>query len=175
MIPVDNIHNDTDIPPIAKRNGPHSYYTSADYRALYLSGELTPTAVVEALLPLVRRDVQPVGKHSTAFLESQVEIIQAAAEASSERYKKGQPLGPLDGIPVAVKDEVHITGYKRTLGSKLDFKAGSDATSWCVQQWQEAGAIVIGKTTMHELGLGMRYRKPIPLTLVAKLRRHHQQ
>jgi amidase len=174
VIPVDNIHNDTDIPPIAKRKGPNSYYTSADYHVLYLSGELTPAAVVEALLPLVRRDVQPVGKHSTAFLESQVEIIRAAAEASSERYKKGQPLGPLDGIPVAVKDEVHITGYKRTLGSKLDFKAGSDATSWCVQKWQEAGAIVIGKTTMHELGLGMRYPKPIPLTLVAKLSRHHQ-
>ncbi|CAI7622646.1 unnamed protein product [Penicillium pancosmium] len=160
VIPVDNIHNDTDIPPIAKRKGPHSYYTSADYHALYLSGELTPTTVVEALLPLVRRDVQPVGKHSTAFLESQVEIIRTAAEESSERYKKGQPLGPLDGIPVAVKDEVHITGYRRTLGSKLDFKAGSDATSWCVQQWLEAGAIVIGKTTMHELGLDTTNNNP---------------
>lgn len=159
MIPVDNTHthNDTQAPLVAKRKETNGYYTSADYHALYLSGELTPTAVVETLLPLVRRDVQPAGKHSTAFLESQVEIIRAAAEASSERYKKGQPLGPLDGIPVAVKDEVHITGYKRTLGTNLDFKAGSDATSWCVTQWQDAGAIIIGKTTMHELGLGMRY------------------
>ena len=154
MVPVESSPRDVTIPTVARRKGPKAYYTSADYHALYSSGELTPTAVVETLLPLIRRDIQPAGKHSTAFLESQVEIIRAAAEASTERYKKGQPLGPLDGVPVAVKDEVHITGYKRTLGTKLDFKGGSDATSWCVQQWQDAGAIVVGKTTMHELGLG---------------------
>lgn len=154
VIPVDNSSGDAPTPAVEKRKGPSGYYTSADYHALYSSGDLTPTAVVEALLPLIRRDAKPPGKHSTAFLESQAEIIRAAAEASTERYKKGQPLGPLDGVPVAIKDEVHLTGYKRTLGTKLDFKAGSDATSWCVQQWQDAGAIVIGKTTMHELGLG---------------------
>lgn len=162
MIPVENVPHDVSTPTVERRKGPGGYYTSADYHALYVSGELTPTAVVETLLPLVRRDVQPAGKHSTAFLESQADIIRAAAEASSDRYKKGQPLGPLDGVPVAIKDEVHITGYKRTLGTKLDFKAGSDATSWCVKQWQDAGAIVIGKTTMHELGLGKLYLHPLP-------------
>lgn len=137
-----------------RRKGNNGYYTSADYHALYLSGELTPTAVIETLLPLIRRDVQPAGKHATAFLESQADAIRLAAEASTERYNKGKPIGPLDGVPVAVKDEVHITGYKRTLGTKLDFKHGTDATSWCVKQWLDAGAIVVGKTTMHELGLG---------------------
>lgn len=53
-----------------------------------------------------------------------------------------------------VKDEVHLEGYERTLGSKLDFKGGLEGSSWCVRKWEEAGAIVIGKTTMHELGLG---------------------
>ncbi|KAJ5331713.1 hypothetical protein N7476_001496 [Penicillium atrosanguineum] len=160
VIPVENASSDAPTPTVEKRKGSNTYYTSADYYALYSSGELTPTAVVETLLPLIRRDANPPGKHSTAFLESQAEIIRAAAESSTERYKKGQPLGPLDGIPVAVKDEVDITGYKRTLGTKLDFKAGSDATSWCVQQWQDAGAIVIGKTTMHELGLDTNNNNP---------------
>jgi Asp-tRNA(Asn)/Glu-tRNA(Gln) amidotransferase A subunit family amidase len=160
VIPVDNASNAESaakavFPAVERRKGNHGYYTSADYHALYKSGELTPTAVIETLLPLVRRDVQPPGKHSTAFLESQAELVRAAAEASTERYKKGQSLGPLDGVPVAVKDEVHLTGYKRTLGSKLDFKHGTDETSWCVRQWLDAGAIVIGKTSMHELGLGM--------------------
>jgi len=163
VIPVDNFPGDAPTPTVEKRKSSNGYYTSADYHALYSSGDLTPTAVVETLLPLVRRDTKPPGKHSTAFLESQAEIIRAAAEASTERYKEGQPLGPLDGVPVAIKDEVHITGYKRTLGTKLDFKAGSDATSWCVQQWQNAGAIVIGKTTMHELGLGKWISDPVGL------------
>lgn len=154
MIPVESVSSDVPTPSVERRKGSDGYYTSADYHALYSSGELSPTAVVEALLPLIRRDAKSPGKHSTAFLESQAEIIRQAAAASTERYKKGQSLGPLDGVPVAIKDEVHITGYKRTLGTKLDFKAGTDATSWCVKQWEDAGAIVMGKTTMHELGLG---------------------
>lgn len=154
VIPVENAPAEVPAATVARRNGSKAHYTSADYHALYESGELTPIAVVETLLPLVRRDATPPGKHSTAFLESQVESIRAAAEASTKRYKDGKPLGPLDGIPVAVKDEVNIVGYKQTLGSKLDFTVKEDATSWCVKQWEDAGAIIIGKTTMHELGLG---------------------
>ncbi|KAJ5131295.1 Amidase [Penicillium bovifimosum] len=164
VIPVDNDRTAESakaaFPAIQRRKGNRGYHTSADYHALYKSGELTPTAVIETLLPLVRRDVQPPGKHSTAFLESQAELVRAAAEASTERYKNGQSLGPLDGVPVAVKDEVHLTGYKRTLGSKLDFKHGTDETSWCVRQWLDAGAIVIGKTSMHELGLDTNNNNP---------------
>jgi len=145
---------------VAQRTGEKAHYTSADYQKLYRSGELTPTAVVETLLPLIRRDVTPPGKHSTAFLESQVERIRAAAEASTERFKKGDVLSILDGVPVAIKDEVHITGYKRTVGTKLDFKGDSDDTSWCVKKWEDAGAIIIGKTTMHELGLGEEIISP---------------
>lgn len=140
--------------PSEKRIGDNGYYTSVDYHSRYLSGEMTPTAVVETLLPLIRRDTNPAGIHSTAFLESQAEAIYAAAEASTQRYKNDEPLGPLDGVPVVVKDEVHVKGYKRTLGSKLDFSGGIDSTSWCVTKWEEAGAIIIGKTSMHELGLG---------------------
>ncbi|KAL4934378.1 amidase [Aspergillus undulatus] len=147
--------------PKTKIKGDAGYYTTADYRAIYESGDLTPTAVVESLLAVTRRDIKPPGKHSVAFLEIAVEKIRAAAAASTQRYKDGKPLGPLDGIPVTVKDEVHMEGYKRTLGSKMDFTgqfAGS--TSWCVKKWEEAGAIVIGKSTMHELGLDTTNNNP---------------
>lgn len=156
MIPVSPADSKPqDLPlPAEKRTGDTGYYTSVDYHSRYLSGDLTPTAVVETLLPLIRRDTNPPGKHSIAFLESQADAIYAAAEASTQRYKDDEPLGPLDGVPVVVKDEVDLEGYKRTLGSKLDFKGDIDTTSWCVRKWEEAGAIVIGKTTMHELGLG---------------------
>ena len=140
--------------PTQRRNGSSGYYTSADYHALYKSGELTPLAVADTLMHLIRRDAKPPGKHSIAFLDSQVERVRAAAEASTKRYKDGKPLGPLDGVPVAVKDEVHIEGYRRTVGSKLDFTGDFTGTSWCVKKWEEAGAIIVGKTTMHELGLG---------------------
>ncbi|KAL4917827.1 amidase signature domain-containing protein [Aspergillus aurantiobrunneus] len=147
--------------PEARRKGDAGYYNTADYRALYQSGDLTPTAVVDAILSVTRRDTDPPGKHSVAFLECAVEKARAAAEASTQRYKNGKPLGPLDGIPVTVKDEVHMEGYRRTLGTKMDFTgefAGS--TSWCVKKWEEAGAIVIGKSTMHELGLDTTNNNP---------------
>lgn len=146
--------------PTQKRKGSSGYYTSADYHALYKSGELTPLAVAETLMPLIRRDAKSPGKHSVAFLDSQAERVRAAAEASTKRYKDGIPLGPLDGVPVVVKDEVHIEGYRRTLGSKLDFTGEFKGTSWCVKKWEEAGAIIVGKTTMHELGLDTNNNNP---------------
>ncbi|KAI9805902.1 MAG: hypothetical protein M1825_000516 [Sarcosagium campestre] len=139
---------------------PGGYHTVAEYHALFKTGKLTPTAVAEALLPLIRRDVTPPGAHSTAFLDSKVEIILAAAAASTRRYKDGSPLGPLDGVPVAVKDEVDLTGYKKSLGSPRDFTSKDDGTSWCVQKWQEAGAVIMGKLTMHELGLDTTNNNP---------------
>ncbi|KAJ5226271.1 hypothetical protein N7468_007496 [Penicillium chermesinum] len=160
VIPIEAAPSEVPVATVARRNGSKGYYTSADYHALYESGELTPTVVVETLLPLIRRDLEKPGKHSTAFLESRVDIIRAAAEASTKRYKEGKPLGPLDGVPVAVKDEVNITGYKQTLGSKLDFTVKAHETSWCVKQWEDAGAIIIGKTTMHELGLDTNNNNP---------------
>jgi Asp-tRNA(Asn)/Glu-tRNA(Gln) amidotransferase A subunit family amidase len=83
-----------------------------------------------------------------------VDLIKAAAAASTERYKSGKPIGPLDGVPIAVKDEVELEGYGKSLGSQLDFTGKLGGTSWCVQKWEEAGAVIIGKTNMHELGLG---------------------
>lgn len=185
MIPAktaeDESEAESELPSPARRLGKQNYYTSADYHALYKAGELTPVDVVETLLPLVRRDAQPPGKHSVAFLELQVKAIRAAADASAARYKKGQPLGPLDGVPVAVKDEVHMEGYRRRLGSKLDFKYDLEGTSWCVKKWEEAGAIVIGKTTMHELGLGEPSSSPLAVfasehvKVQANKRRYKQQ
>ncbi len=137
----------------------HHHYTSADYISAYKSGKLTPSDVAEVLIPLISKD--PEGEHSVAFLECEAELVREAAKASTQRYQQEKPLGPLDGVPLAVKDEVDLKGYKRTLGSTMDFTNKDDETAWCVKQWEEAGAIVIGKTNMHEIGLGTSLPPPI--------------
>ncbi|KAK5737782.1 hypothetical protein LTR17_006430 [Elasticomyces elasticus] len=124
-----------------------------DYHEAYKTGRTTPTAVAKVLLPLVRRDADIPSRHSVAFLSSRVDLVMLAAEASTKRYKEGKSLGPLDGVPVAVKDEEDVTGYPKCVGSKLDLKDKHDATSYCVQAWQDAGAVLIGKTNMHEHGM----------------------
>lgn len=137
------------------------FASSIHYHEAYKAGKITPLDVVEALLPLVRRDVRNATKHSVAFLSTRVDLVRKAAEESTQRYKDGKPLSPLDGVPMAVKDEEDLTGYTKCLSSKLDFTNKDDVTSYCVQKWLDAGAICLGKTTMHELGMDTTNNNPI--------------
>jgi hypothetical protein len=136
-------------------DGRPRFYTIADFHDAYKSGAVTPTDIVEALLPLIRRDIAQRGPHSTAFTESKVELVRQAAEASTKRWKAGKPLGILDGVPFAVKDDLDVTGYKRHCGTSRDYTEGRHVeTSWCVRKVEEEGAVLIGKLNMHELGSG---------------------
>lgn len=66
-----------------------------------------------------------------------------------------KPLGVLDGIPFTVKDEMDVKGYKRYAGTTYDYTEGKEVeTSWCAKKVEEAGGIMIGKSNMHELGMG---------------------
>ena len=130
-----------DLPAAQPRNSATTFYTSADFVNLYEAGTLTPLQMVEYVLPLIRRDITPKGKYSVGWLQARADLILAAAEESTARYKAGKPLSPLDGVPIAVKDQLEITGYEYTKGAPINFKSAKDETAWCVQKWQEAGAM----------------------------------
>ncbi|TVY16428.1 Fatty acid amide hydrolase [Lachnellula arida] len=130
---------------------PQKKYSVAHYRSLFLSGELTPLDVVHAILPLIRRNTSPPGQHSVAWFDVQVDLVVRAAEASTLRYKEKRSLGPLDGVPTAVKDEFDMEGYLTSLGSINDYAGEID--TWCVKKIEEAGAIILGKLSMHEFGM----------------------
>lgn len=165
VIPVGHDEDEplplTKLPKPRRRKNESAYYTTADYHEAYTSGTLTPSDVVEFLLPLITRHGKGVSKYAVAYLDVQPEIVRAAARASTERYRAGKPLSMLDGVPVAVKDEVNLKGHKRCLGSKLDFKDKEDSTDWCVRKWEEAGGIIVGTTNMHELGLDTTNNNPV--------------
>ncbi|KAK3303593.1 amidase signature domain-containing protein [Chaetomium strumarium] len=139
------------------------YYSAADYRELYLSGALTPTDVAEALLPLIRRDIPNPTEHSKAWFELRTDKVLAAARESTQRYKEGRSLGPLDGVPTAVKDEYDVEGYHTCLGSRNTYSSPRDKqeSSWCVQKLEAAGALILGKLSMHEFGLDTTGNNPI--------------
>ncbi|KAI6760583.1 hypothetical protein HG530_009443 [Fusarium avenaceum] len=147
----------------AQRPSTSKFYSAADYRDLYLSGELTPVDVVRAILPLVQLDGQR-GKHANAWRELNIDQIMRAAEASTERYKNKQPLGPLDGVPSAIKDDYDLDGYSTTLGSCREYAEepakGESNTSWIVRKLEEAGVVIIGKLAMHEYGLDTTGNNP---------------
>lgn len=127
---------------------------------MYLSGELTPLAVAESLLPLIRRDISPSSHHALAFISSHTEAILTAAKASTLRYQSGTPLGIMDGVPTAIKDELDIAGYATTWGMKRDNVEIAKTSSWPVQTLERAGAIILGKLNMHELGFDTTNNNP---------------
>ncbi|KAF3904181.1 Amidase [Arthrobotrys entomopaga] len=124
-----------------------AFYSSADYVKLYLERKATPTQIVQKLLEVI---VQP--PHKAAIQQVIPDLVLAAAEASSKRYATGHTLGPLDGVPFVVKDEIYIHGYDTTFGADKVFDKGERETAWCVRKLEEAGAIMIAKSCMHELG-----------------------
>lgn len=132
------------------------YYSAADYHALYRSGKTTPLHVAESLLAITR----PGGRYHDAWADShgKEHLTIAAARASTERYAAGKPRGILDGVPIGVKDDVNVKGYINHFGLQYNasvpwFKE-QEESAWPVKMLQEAGAVVIGKLRMHELGTG---------------------
>lgn len=147
--------------PAADKYPSTRYYTAEDYHTMYLSGKLTPTDVARSLLPLIRKKDHPAGAapgpHQIAFFETREDLVLRAAEASTLRYRNQRPLGPLDGVPTAVKDEYDMDGYRSCLGSVNDYTSNQhedgSITAWSVRKLQEAGCVVLGTLHMVEFGL----------------------
>ena len=89
-----------------------------------------------------------------AFLHVDTEGALAAARAVDERRAAGEELGPLAGVPVAVKDVLATRGVPTTVGSKIleGWRPPYDAT--IVQRLREAGTVMLGKTNMDEFAMG---------------------
>ncbi|RDL42360.1 uncharacterized protein BP5553_02339 [Venustampulla echinocandica] len=169
VVPVGNSKPGSYVPELSPssfkplpENIPGRYYSVAEYHAKYLSGELTPLAVAESLLPLIRRDISPSSPHSLSFISTKVDAVLSAAKKSTARYQAGQPLGILDGVPTAVKDESDVAGYRTTYGRAPNdsiFQI-AESSSWPVQKLLDSGAILLGKLNMHELGADTTNNNP---------------
>lgn len=122
----------------------------------YRSGSASPVSTIRASLAKIER----LGRKFNCFITVLNDSALASAEASEERYRKGTPLGPLDGVPVAVKDVFYVQGVRCTAGSKIlaDNIAGYDAT--VVRKLKDAGAVLVGTTNMHEFAAGVTSDNP---------------
>ncbi|MFH1077760.1 MAG: amidase family protein, partial [Patescibacteria group bacterium] len=89
-----------------------------------------------------------------AFLEVFEQDAVDAANRSDGRRARGEAEGPLDGIPLAIKDNMLVQGKRCTAGSRIlsTHVAASDAT--VVRKLRDAGAVFLGKTNMDEFAMG---------------------
>ncbi|WP_432571307.1 amidase [Kineococcus sp. SYSU DK005] len=116
---------------------------------LVATGELSPVQLVHECLQRAE-----AGAAANAFTDLFAEDALRAARALQELLHAGHRLGPLHGVPVAIKDNIDIAGKRSTAGSSIlaDRVASTDAP--VVAKLRSAGAIVIGHTGMHEFAWG---------------------
>jgi aspartyl-tRNA(Asn)/glutamyl-tRNA(Gln) amidotransferase subunit A len=111
------------------------------------AGEVSPEALLEACLSRIRE----LDGKLHAFLRLTEDQARAAARASSQRKAR---LGPLDGVPIALKDIFCTEGVETTCGSKIlrGYVPPYDAT--VVRRLKQAGAVIVGKLNMDEFAMG---------------------
>ena len=128
--------------------------TVADYAAAYQGGRTTPIAVADRLLAAI--DASNAGATPLrAFVALNIDDVRAQARASTQRWASGHPLGPLDGVPVTVKDELDVAGYRTRVGTTALGPVVAAADCAAVAGLRRAGAIIVGKTVMQEIGMGV--------------------
>ena len=111
---------------------------------------------------LVRAQIERAEKLEAlhAFITLLPERAIEAARRSDEERARGELRGPLHGIPITVKDLVHSKGVRTTSGSKIFAELVPDVDAPCLASLLDAGAVLLGKTNLHELAYGVTNVNP---------------
>lgn len=123
-----------------------------DYLNCYRSGELTPSQVAKNILAVL--EDSGTSPHLRAITQWDRRSIIKMAEASSARYRNKEPLSLLDGIPVCLKEEIKVVPYCHRSGTQYLGLEPETEDATVTKKLREAGAIIIGVSNMHELGVG---------------------
>jgi aspartyl-tRNA(Asn)/glutamyl-tRNA(Gln) amidotransferase subunit A len=115
----------------------------------YKSGALSPLEAMRSVLDRVAR-FEP---HISATYLLSPERALAEANASEERWRRGQPIGPLDGVPATIKDNIATKGEPIPVGTAASDMAPAAADAPPAARLREAGAILFAKTTMPDYGM----------------------
>ena len=125
------------------------FTTAFDLVESYRTHGLSPVEVTQAVLARIDR-LDPI---LNAFCYRDDAAALTSARRSEERWATGKPAGPLDGVPVSIKDLIYTKGWPTLMGSKAVDPAGPwEEDDPAVARLRESGAVLIGKTTTPEFG-----------------------
>jgi len=114
--------------------------------AQFASGQDSPRGYLERCLAAVDAWEPKIG----AFVNFNVAGARAAADAATQRWRNGQPLSPIDGMPLGIKDIIETIDMPTENGSPLYAGGRSDRDAASVAALREAGAVILGKTVTTE-------------------------
>ncbi len=121
--------------------------TCAELTALYHSRKLSPVEATRDVLARVAANAR-----FNAFMPIDEDAPLAMAAAAETRWRSGSPLGPIDGVPATIKDNIWAKGYPTRRGSKTSDPVPATADSPATARLREQGAVIIGKTCLPEHG-----------------------
>ena len=122
--------------------------SAAEQAALIRSRELSPVDLLESVLERIAQQNPALGAYCT-LAEDQARATAQQAEAA---LATSQPLGPLHGVPVSVKDLIDTAGIRTTYGSLAYRDRVPEADDVVVERLRAAGAVIVGKTNTSEFG-----------------------
>ena len=126
------------------------YLSITEADAALASGELSAISLTEAVFDRIEQFDPALN----AYVRLMVDSATAEAVAADVRAQRGDRLGPLDGIPIAVKDIFDTAGVVTTYGAARFSEHRPVTDAHVVRKLREAGAVIIGKTNTHELARG---------------------
>jgi Asp-tRNA(Asn)/Glu-tRNA(Gln) amidotransferase A subunit family amidase len=154
-----NIHEWEQLGLSAPAQNGFQFRTIRDFAHAYRHGETTPEEVAQRVLAACQgSDKDTPNMH--IFIAQYAEDLLTQARAATERIKAGKPLSLLDGVPVAVKDEVDQVPYPTTVGTRFLGRTPAKQDSTVVARMRSTGALLIGKANMHEIGIGVTGLNP---------------
>jgi aspartyl-tRNA(Asn)/glutamyl-tRNA(Gln) amidotransferase subunit A len=114
------------------------------------SGGLSPVELTGAHL----ESIAGSGPFAIAYLEVFADEARAGSAQAETEIERGEYRGPLHGVPVALKDLCDVAGRRTTAGSLVLDDAPKDADSEVARRLRAAGAVILGKTNLHEFAFG---------------------
>lgn len=123
--------------------------TAADLTAAYRARTLSPVEAVAAVLDRIAA-WEPRIRALYAF---DPDAARAAAMESERRWARGEPAGPLDGVPVTIKENIATRGTPMPVGTAASDLTPMPADAPPAARLREAGAVILAKTTMPDFGM----------------------
>ncbi len=130
-------------------NGPLHALTATEMVAAYRARTLSPVDVAQAVLTQVERWEPQL----QALFLLRPERVLEQARASEARWRRGDPLGPIDGVPVTLKDNIATQGDPTPLGTRAVAPVPAAADAPPAARVRESGGVVLAKTTMPDYGM----------------------
>lgn len=132
------------------------YGSIAQIAAQIRKGEISPVELIKTTLQAIDQCEPRLNAFITVFRE---ESFERAREAEAE-IRNGNDLGPLHGMPIALKDIIYVEGTRSTAGSNFFSQESPQFDAALVSKLKSAGAIIIGKTNLHEFAFGVTTENP---------------